>query len=82
LEEAWIQLDYGDAYDDRQQSFLKQGLRGIAMNKEQCCPSLKKLVLWQRDAQYGVYPDEYQAEARRILDALYVLFFKTSMGAC
>jgi hypothetical protein len=79
LEEAWIQLDSGDTYDDRQQSFLKQGLQGIAMNKEQCCPSLKNLVLWQRDAQYGVYPDEYRAEAGRILNALYVLYLKTSL---
>jgi hypothetical protein len=79
LEEAWILLDSGDVYDDRQQSFLKQGLLGIAMNKEQCCPSLNNLVLWKRDAQYGVYPDEYRAEAGKILDALYVLFFKSSL---
>jgi hypothetical protein len=57
---------------------LKQGLRGIAMNKKQCCPSLKNLVWWKRDAQYGICPGGYQAEVGKILDALYVLFFKTS----
>ncbi|RDL37375.1 uncharacterized protein BP5553_04808 [Venustampulla echinocandica] len=69
LEEAWILLDRGDIYDDRQQSFLKQGLRGLAMNKEQYCPSLNNLI-WKWDAQYGVYPSGYRAEAGRILDAL------------
>lgn len=79
LEEVWILLDSEDVYDDRQQSFLKQGLLGIARNKEQYCPSLRNLVLWKRDARYGVYPSGYRAEAERILDALYVLFFKTSL---
>jgi hypothetical protein len=79
LEEVWILLDSGDIYDDKQQSFLKQGLRGIAMNKEQCCPFLKNLVLWKRDAQHSVYPSGYRAEASRILDALYVLFLETSL---
>ena len=82
LEEAWILLDGGEVYDDRQQSSLKQGLLGIAVNKEQYCPSLRNLVLWERDFQDDVYPDENRAEAGRILDALYVLFFKTSLSAC
>jgi hypothetical protein len=45
LEEAWILLDGGEVYGDRQQSSLKQGLLGIAVNKKQYCPSLRNLVL-------------------------------------
>jgi hypothetical protein len=79
LEEAWIQLDSGDVYDHQQQLFLKQGLRGIATNKEQCCPSLKHIVLWMRNAQHGIYPSKYQVEASRILSVLYVLYPETSL---
>ena len=66
LEEASILLDGWE------ESSLKQGLLGIAMNKEQYCPSLRNLVLWTRD------PDRCgnRVEAGRILDDLYVLFLK------
>lgn len=72
LEEAWIQLDNWEVYADGQLVNLDQRLRGIAVNKARYCPSLRSLVLWMFDARYGIPRDEYPAEARRILDALYV----------
>lgn len=77
LEEAWIMLGNEDVYDETDRSYIIQGLRGIAMNKEQWFPSLKTLVLWGS----GIYDHSgVQAEPDKILEALYVSFFRKLPG--
>lgn len=77
LEEAWIELDNADVYplhdfERRLRGVFEQGLRGVAMNKVHCCPTLRRLVLhiWEPAVESGIEPDGYEAEARRILDEL------------
>lgn len=73
LEEAWLQVYSSDVDAAISQSVLKEGLRGIALNKEEYFPSLKRLTLWQW-SDHVPNPSVYEAEANRALEALYVYY--------